>query len=728
MATLVLSAVGTLIGGPIGGALGSLIGGQVDNSLFGPSDKEGPRLKELSVTTSNYGQTVPQHFGRMRAGGTIIWSTELQESRQKIGGGKGQPKTTSYSYSASFAVALASRPIERLGRIWADGNLLRGSAGDLKVGGILRVYLGYGNQPQDPLMVSAIGNECPAFRGLAYAVFEDLQLGDFGNRILALTFEIIAPDGEIQLAELVGTAGLEIDTPVSFPKLAGFSNDGGGLIGSLNAIDSVYPLVADAGGNVLSLTYRDQALSPSVTLPQPTATFDVDSFGQADGRNRERQTGDAPRPGILRYYDTARDFQPGLQRAEGQARPGRERSIDFPGALDPSDARALANGAAQRADWGQDSLRWRVAELDPAIRPGSVVRAPGETGNWRVATWEWRDGGIELELIKVAPFPLASSPGDAGSPALPIDQLNLPTMLMAFALPSLGGVTSDTPALFAAASAAGPQWKGASLYFEDFGKLVEIGQTGSNRSTIGSLAAPLSSSSSLLIEQNAELIVDLVADDLALDSATFDAMATGANRAFVGGEIVQFASAEALGNGQWRLCGLLRGRGGTEHLAIAGHEAGTGFALIDDTLVPLDPAVATAAPASTIAAIGLVDSEPVEAEIADPGITRRPLSPVHPGLLIEANGDRLLCWTRRARGAWDWPDQVDAPLIEEAERYQIGIGDVDAPLTEWESEAPELSINAGTFAVLSAVNSNEPIWVRQLGRFAKSPPLLLGMV
>ena len=51
------------------------------------------------------------------------------------GGGKGKPKVTTYSYTASFAVALASRPIAGIGRIWADGNLLRGAAGDLKTGG-----------------------------------------------------------------------------------------------------------------------------------------------------------------------------------------------------------------------------------------------------------------------------------------------------------------------------------------------------------------------------------------------------------------------------------------------------------------------------------------------------------------------------------------------------------------------------------------------------------------
>ena len=73
--------------------------------------------------------------------------------------------------NGTFAVALASRPIDGIGRIWADGKLLRGAAGDLKAGGTLRLYLGTDHQDVDPLIAAAEGEaNCPAFRGLAYVV------------------------------------------------------------------------------------------------------------------------------------------------------------------------------------------------------------------------------------------------------------------------------------------------------------------------------------------------------------------------------------------------------------------------------------------------------------------------------------------------------------------------------------------------------------------------------
>src|SRR5687768_6144543 len=132
MATVVLTVAGTLIGGPVGGAIGGMVGNVIDREiLFRPKGREGPRLQELRVQTSSYGTQIPRIFGTMRVAGSVIWATDLQEHRSTQGS-KGRPDTTSYAYSASFAVALSGRPIREVRRIWAEGKLLRGAAGDLK--------------------------------------------------------------------------------------------------------------------------------------------------------------------------------------------------------------------------------------------------------------------------------------------------------------------------------------------------------------------------------------------------------------------------------------------------------------------------------------------------------------------------------------------------------------------------------------------------------------------
>jgi hypothetical protein len=168
MATLVLTTLGTALGGPIGGALGSIIGQSIDQNLFGPPARRGPRLDDLRVQASSYGAAIPRIYGRMRVAGTVVWASDLREEEVVSGGGKGAPGAITYAYSASFAVALSSRPAQSIGRIWADGKLLRGADGTFKSKVTHRFHPGSEAQPVDPLIASIEGLDgSPAFRGLA---------------------------------------------------------------------------------------------------------------------------------------------------------------------------------------------------------------------------------------------------------------------------------------------------------------------------------------------------------------------------------------------------------------------------------------------------------------------------------------------------------------------------------------------------------------------------------
>ncbi|NQX96014.1 MAG: hypothetical protein HRT64_14055, partial [Erythrobacter sp.] len=478
MATLLLTAVGTAIGGPIGGAIGAFVGQQADRALFGSGSREGPRLKELSVTTSSYGQPIGRHFGRVRVAGSVIWATDLVES-STTQGGKGRPKTTTYSYSASFAVALSSTPIERLGRIWADGGLLRGAAGDLKTAGNLRIYLGNGDAPVDPLIAADKGDEAPAFRDCAYVVFEDLELADFGNRIPALTFEVFTPqDSSVSLKSLVPHVRGNLANE-ALANIRGFSDEGGSLASTLSVIDRVFPLncVTTPGG--LRLSVPSDAEEPITTLSKQIKG-DADSDGHRRHRTREDTGGSDPM--ALRYYDEERDYQPGVQRAIGRRPNGREFVVDLPATLTADGAKALANANAIRSRSGFERMTWRVSEINPAVVPGAIVRVPEAAGIWRVKGWEWFDRGIELELQRFGSGAASQTGADAGIPVPPSDLELGSTLLDAFELPAENGSSPSTASLFAAASSASPAWNGAELYVEQSETLVPIGSTGSARS------------------------------------------------------------------------------------------------------------------------------------------------------------------------------------------------------------------------------------------------------
>ncbi|MGD9656576.1 MAG: glycoside hydrolase/phage tail family protein [Methylocystis sp.] len=221
MATLVLQTVGSVaggaIGGPVGSSIGRLLGGFggsfIDSALqphASPRYSIGPRLKSMDGIASTEGAGVPRIYGRARIGGQMIWATRFlervnvsfgQTQRQgKGGGGGGGPSIQfTYSYFANFAIGLCEGPIAFVRRIWADGSEL-----DMATLPI-RIYVGTEDQEPDPLIAVKEGAEnAPAYRGLAYIVFDDLPLAAFGNRIPQFTFEVVKPvDGIGELIRAV---------------------------------------------------------------------------------------------------------------------------------------------------------------------------------------------------------------------------------------------------------------------------------------------------------------------------------------------------------------------------------------------------------------------------------------------------------------------------------------------------------------------------------------------
>lgn len=721
MATLVLGAVGTLVGGPLGGALGALAGRQIDGAIIGSPKREGPRLDELKVTTSSYGQPIPRHIGRMRTAGTIIWATDLKEHGETTGG-KAKPRTTTYSYSTSFAVALACHPIDAVGRIWADGNLLRGAAGDLKTGGRLRVHLGHGDQMPDPLMQAALGAQCPAFRGTAYLVFEDLQLADFGNRIPALSYEVFSGTGSAVVGALADAAGISADPALMLPQVEGFTQTGEAPIQTLAFLDTVIPMVPIASADGLRIAAPPSAQAAPI-LGTP-ASWDEGEFGTQGGTRNESV---APPPASfagVRYYDVERDYLPGVQRAI--ARPERigQDVIDLPVASHAEGARQLARAIQRREAEARSRHFVRLAELDPSVFPGARLRVPGRSGTWTVVTWEWREKGVEIELHRLAhPRSDLSAPASHGLPWAPVDRSASMTLLDAVELPWDGHGSPDTGSVHVALSASEGRWAGAALYAESAGTLVPLGPGAGPPAVVGTLVEPLRGSPALMVETGAPLVIELTREDMLLAPATMAAVALGRNRLILGEEIIQFLDARQTGPRRWALTGLLRGRLGTEHAARLGHEAGAPMALLDERIISLEPE--QVASVTRLAAIGSAEDDPVYAPIRARGTATAPPSPVHPRVTPMSDGGLALAWTRRARGAWRWSEGSEIPLVEASELYEVGVGPVDAPIALWQTSTPALTIAGSERAALAAALPDGVIWVRQVGTLARSRPLTL---
>jgi hypothetical protein len=154
---------------------------------------QGARLAESQITSSTEGSPIVRVWNRQRLGGQLLWATRFKEIVTKdstSSGGKGGPKTvnesTTYTYSSSFALALCEAYGDiTLGRVWADGKLV-----DLSEI-TYRFYDGASDQMPDPKIEATEGEEnVSAYRGVAYVVFEDMVLTDYGNRIPQITVEV----------------------------------------------------------------------------------------------------------------------------------------------------------------------------------------------------------------------------------------------------------------------------------------------------------------------------------------------------------------------------------------------------------------------------------------------------------------------------------------------------------------------------------------------------------
>ncbi|MDH6268355.1 hypothetical protein M2360_003760 [Rhizobium sp. SG_E_25_P2] len=196
MATLVLQAAGAALGGVfgpvgamIGRAAGALAGNVIDRSLIsGLTTIEGSRLANARIAGAEEGTAIPRVYGTMRIGGTLIWATRFEEevSKERSGSKATGPRVETYRYFANFAVGLAEGPVACIRRIWADGMEIDQT--DYEI----RFYEGTESQGPDPLIEAKQGaGNAPAFRGLAYVVFERMPLDAFGNRIPVLQFEVL---------------------------------------------------------------------------------------------------------------------------------------------------------------------------------------------------------------------------------------------------------------------------------------------------------------------------------------------------------------------------------------------------------------------------------------------------------------------------------------------------------------------------------------------------------
>lgn len=701
-------AIGAAIGGPIGAAIGGYIGqaigSMIDNELF-PSKAEGPRLNDLTVTSSTYGQPLPLIFGpENRLAGNIIWSSGLIETKRKVKqGGKGGPvvQTTEYSYRSSIAVAVGEGRLNRLRKVWANNNLIFDADAPppvvpVEIYSALRFYHGDFEQLPDPTMESFIGaGKTPAYRGTAYVVIADLQLADFGNRLPNLEFLIEAHEeiacGEI-VADIVQRCGLDMNLAST---VALTDSVRGYVIGNASSgIGAMQPLalafdfdVAEVGGALRCV--KRTASSAGIVLSRDLAGHDFGSQRPDVLDWTRAQITSMPREATVTFPDPERDWQPSSQvarRSEGSA--DSNLSNEIPIVMTADAARALADRLLWQAWTGiqtaEASTDDRWLALEPArsylfetpagLEPLRITRL---TRGWNgVIEMSLKRDRDEVYLSTAAGVPSTVPPNDLRLPGLSkIILLDIPLLLDAD--------NAQASGFYWGVLGSGNGWRGA-----DFLRAVSppsfenIAPQGAEL-TLGEVALPTPApapgfDSRSDLDMTTVIRVTMARETMTLSGVTDAEMLAGSNAIYLGpdhghgGEIIQFGVADLVSPGVYDLSRLRRGQRGTE-FAWGSHAADEMLVLLEiGSLRRSDFGVADLNLSRAYKAVSLLTLEVDTPAVAwaNTGVGLRPYSPVDLIAEGETGGDVLMKWTRRSRIG---EGVVPPPLAEETEAYVLRI-------------------------------------------------------
>ena len=745
MATILLPMIASSMGvtSTLALQIAGIAGGLIDQQVFGMNkrtEQYGPRMNDLQISGSSYGSPIPRVWGTYRLPGNIIWSSDLAEHTRTTssgggkGGGGGGSSYTEYWYSASFALAVCQGPIAAISKIWADNKLIYNLSDNasaatkeasIALSSSITGFLGTNDQPPSSLLQSHLGvGRTPAYRNVAYVIFNDFNLENWGNRIPSFNFEVIQ-NGEYTgtgyasapiavsaiLRDLCADAGLggDIDVTEVPGTVSGFAT------GTDNYLSALAKICKIAG-----VTWRQYG-GTLVFFPwqRPAKTFQVLSGELGYGEKNEGETAsltwkrkkelDLPRRLYLKHIDPNKDFNTNAQVAVRQYGSANRTETVETGVAIPADQAARVADRLLYWDWvNRNSYTVKTG-------PKWMAIAPGDTGtveqNGIVHALQARrvtigaDFGVEIAANSYDESVFQSSrsgnqgeTGDSGEIAV-----GGITTAVFKNLPALQD-EHDKFGLYVSAT-GGSGWRFAHLLASrdggaTYGYLVTLREGGVGEALSALGAGP----STAWDEENS---VDVRLNRLALQSRPESEVLAGFNAIVIGDEVVQYADAQLIAPGTYRLSKLLRGRKGTEH-RTAGHTAGEAVMLpAAATFLPLQSRDIQYGILYKLVANGMDEANVLPVVFVCSGETKRPYSPVQPSHQLTVEGN-VYSWRRRSRLGQELTSPGgEIPVAEMREMYTVELVYGDAVLRSQFVEEPRffypLADSAADFAAQGGV-------------------------
>ncbi len=141
-------------------------------------------------------------------------------------------------------------------------------------------------------------------------------------------------------------------------------------------------------------------------------------------------------------------------------------------------------------------------------------------------------------------------------------------------------------------------------------------------------------------------------------------------------EVLQFASAELIGENTYELSRLLRGQAGSEWAISDPLPAGAPFVLLDDQVIPVATGLDALGLAMSLrigaARRGHGDDAVVELAVTPGPTALKPLAPVQVHAVRDGSGVTI-SWIRRTRRDGDSWSTAEVPLAEDSEAYEVDV-------------------------------------------------------
>lgn len=708
------------------------IGGSIISQLLaGQTKVEGPRLSDLKVQVSTYGNPIPRLYGRaVRVAGNVIDKSDLIERKKKKKKkmlGITVASQTTYTYFAHLAIGLAEGelPDDALLKVFANGKVIydRDAAvvaptsptGGALTHGLGRLfqrstqktqavfkkltfYPGSATQAVDALLQSLHpGEPVPAYRHTAYVVIEELALADYGNGIPNLEFEIETSKKTLrQTVEDIGAfADVTINAWQLQRPLRGYIVAKAGSVWS--AIEPLagafsFDLITDGADfrAVKRGRHMRTILGDSDFAARPASDRDARSVSKA----KREDANTYPDEVTVTFYDATRDYQPNTQRAfrnQGFARNkvDVELAIVFDDATEP---RNIAQRTLAESIASANALDIEVSAKYRWLQAGDLVglTIDNDVFPFRLTNrTESPNGVITYSSVfeDVLAYDPDAIPGSSGS--VPSNGLELPgdTTLQLIDGSIIENADDDTGFYFAA-TGSGAGWVGADIErAEGVGSPLtyDLITDVIVDATIGNCTTTLPTGPTDVFDYASTVTVDIIGGDVPESVTESDVLASNANFAWVGptngqgGEYINFTTVTPTGSPpNYVLSGLLRGRRGTEY-AVGTHGASERFVLMNTSEVnrmDFGPADWNATRTFRATSINQDDVNGVVSTFEGTGEGKRPYAPVHlTGIRNGANDDVLLQWVRRTRLDTPTLGGGFVPLGEATEQYELDIYD-----------------------------------------------------